>query len=92
LGFRKVYVNFKGNERWSPSGLSSWSSFVSAIYINDNPINIQKGRTTLFDDTNTQRSQMKELKEVMQQLSSWFYLNKLVINTDKTIAISFHAW
>ena len=33
-----------------------------------------------------------ELKEVMQQLSSWFYLNKLVINTDKTIAISFHAW
>jgi len=28
----------------------------------------------------------------MQQLSSWFYSNKLVINTDKTIAISFHAW
>jgi hypothetical protein len=28
----------------------------------------------------------------MQQLSSWFYSNKLVINTDKTTAISFHAW
>ena len=28
----------------------------------------------------------------MQLLSSWFYLYKLVINTDKTIAISFHAW
>jgi hypothetical protein len=28
----------------------------------------------------------------MQQLSSWFYLNKLVINTDKTTPISFHAW
>ena len=28
----------------------------------------------------------------MQQLSSWFYLNKLVISPDKTIAISFHAW
>ena len=27
----------------------------------------------------------------MQQLSSQFYLNKLVVNTDKTIAISFHA-
>jgi hypothetical protein len=27
----------------------------------------------------------------MQQLSSWFNLNTLVINTDKTIAISFHA-
>ena len=28
----------------------------------------------------------------MQQLSSWFCLNKLVINPDETIAISFHAW
>ena len=28
----------------------------------------------------------------MQQLSSWFSSNKLVINTDKTIAMSFHAW
>jgi hypothetical protein len=28
----------------------------------------------------------------MQQLSSWFSLNKLVINTEKTIAISFHVW
>jgi hypothetical protein len=27
----------------------------------------------------------------MQQLSSWFNINKLVINTDKTIPISFHA-
>jgi len=32
------------------------------------------------------------IKEVMQQLSSWFYLNKLVINPDKTIVVSFHAW
>jgi hypothetical protein len=32
------------------------------------------------------------IKEVMQQLSSWFRLNKLVINPDKTIAMSFHAW
>jgi len=28
----------------------------------------------------------------MQQLSSWFRLNKLVINPEKTTAISFHAW
>jgi hypothetical protein len=28
----------------------------------------------------------------MQQLSSWFNLNKLVTHTDKTIAISSHAW
>jgi len=69
------------------------------LYINDLPINIQRGRTTLFaDDTNIQIEATNEnmlnetIKEVMQQLSSWFCLNKLLINPDKTIAISFHAW
>ena len=69
------------------------------LYINDLPINIQRGRTTLFaDDTNiqieaTNANMLNDIiKEVMQQLSSWFRLNKLVINPDKTIAISFHAW
>jgi hypothetical protein len=69
------------------------------LYINDLPINIEGGRTTLFADvTNIQIEATngnilnKKIKEVMQQLSSWFYLNKLVINTDKAIAISFHAW
>ena len=33
-----------------------------------------------------------KIKEVVQQLSSWFSSNKLVINTDETIAMSFHAW
>jgi len=32
------------------------------------------------------------IREVMQQLSSWFRLNKRVINPDKTIVMSFHAW
>jgi len=49
------------------------------------------------DDTNLQLEATNALtltdiiKEVMQQLSSWFRLNKLVINPDKTIAMSFHA-
>jgi hypothetical protein len=34
----------------------------------------------------------EKIKEVMEQLSGWFHLNKLIINTDKTIAISFHSW
>jgi len=69
------------------------------LYINDLPINIQRGRTTLFaDGTNiqieaTNANMLNEtIKEVMQQLSSWFRLNKLVISPDKTIAIPFHAW
>jgi hypothetical protein len=69
------------------------------LYINDLPINIQGGRTTLFaDDTNIQTEAtnaniLKEkIKEVMEQLLSWFHLNKLVINTDKTTVISFYSW
>ena len=69
------------------------------LYINDLPINKQGGRTVLFaDDTNIQIEAInahilnEKVKEVMQQLSSWFYSSKLVINTDKTNAISFHAW
>jgi len=69
------------------------------LYINDLPINIQRGRTTLFaDDINIQIEATNItllndiIKEVMQQVSSWFRLNKLVINPDKTTAISFHAW
>ena len=96
--FRKVYILLEGNEKWSPSGLGSQSSFVFVIY-KDLPINIQGGRTILFaDDTNVQIEATnanilnEKIKEVVQQLLSWFSANKLVINTDKTIAISFHAW
>jgi len=56
------------------------------LYINDLPINIQRGRTaSLADDTNiqievTNANNLNETtKEVMLQISIWFYLNKLVI-------------
>jgi hypothetical protein len=75
------------------------AQFFFQLYINDLPINIQRGRTALFaDDTNTQIEATntdilnETIKKVMQQLSSWFCLNKFVINLDKTIVISFHAW
>jgi hypothetical protein len=71
------------------------------LYINGLPLNISGGRTVLFaDDINIQieadnaetLKKKKKIKESMQQLSRWFYINKLVINTEKTTAISFHAW
>jgi hypothetical protein len=68
------------------------------LYINDLPTNIQGGKTLFADDTNIQIEVTnanilnKKTPEVMQQLSRWFSLNKLVINTEKAIAISFHAW
>jgi hypothetical protein len=75
------------------------SPVLFLLYINDLPINIQGGRTTLFaDDTNIKIEATnanilkKKIKEVMEQLSNWFHLNKLIINTDKTTAIAFHSW
>jgi hypothetical protein len=62
------------------------------LYINNFPINIQGGRTTLFADDTSANILNEKIKEVMEQLSNWFHLNKLIINTDKTIAISFHSW
>jgi hypothetical protein len=62
------------------------------LYINDLPINIQGGRTTLFaDNTNihleTTNANIlnKKVQGGMQQLSSWFSLNKLVINAEKPL-------
>jgi hypothetical protein len=79
-------------------GLSSQPSFVSVVH--KRPSHQHKGgRTILFpDDTSIQIEATnanilnKKIKEVMQQLSSWFYSNKLVINTDNTTVILFHAW
>jgi len=49
------------------------------------------------DDTNIQiraaneDSLNKKIKRVMQQLLTWFHGNGLVINTEKTIAMSFFS-
>jgi hypothetical protein len=94
----KFISTLKETKGGVPQG-SVLSPVLFQLYINDLPINIQGGRRTLFaDDTNIQIQATnanilnKKIKEAMQQLSSWFYLNKLVINTDKTNVISFHAW
>jgi len=50
------------------------------------------------DDTNIQIRATSEdilnekINRVMQQLLTWFHVNGLVINTEKTIAMSFHTW
>jgi hypothetical protein len=68
------------------------------LYINDLSINIQGGRTTLFaDDTNIQieatNANILNKKSTRSYATAiqLVFLNKLVINTEKTIAISFHA-
>jgi hypothetical protein len=68
------------------------------LYINDLPINIQESKIILFaDDTNilvtAENGQVlqQKINMVMNDLHSWFYANGLVINTDKTIAMSFYT-
>jgi hypothetical protein len=79
---------------WCPSGFGPWPNFIFVIYIHCLPLDILGGRTVLFaDDINIQieaanaRTLNMKIKETMQQLSWWFYVNKLVVNTEKTIAI-----
>jgi hypothetical protein len=63
---------------------------------NELPVNMQGSKMVLFaDDTNIQIKAtnedilIKKIKRVMQQLLTWFHGNELVINTEKTIAMSF---
>ncbi|PNF35448.1 hypothetical protein B7P43_G04120 [Cryptotermes secundus] len=67
------------------------------IYINDLETSIKEGRPTLFaDDTsiflaakNASDAQRK-INKTINTLTDWFERNKLIINKEKTVAISFH--
>jgi hypothetical protein len=94
----KFISTLKETKGGVPQG-SVLSPVLFLLYTNDLPIHIKGWRTILFaDDSNIQIEDTngnilnKKIQEAIKQLSSWFYLNKLVINTDKTIAISLHAW
>jgi hypothetical protein len=68
------------------------------LYINDLPLNIMGSKILLFaDDTNILVSdeninnlQFKP-NNVMTELQTWLTLNNLVVNTEKTLAMSFHT-
>ena len=68
-----------------------------SLYINDLPLNIMGSKIVLFaDDTNilVSEANMDNLQyklNVMNELQTWFALNSLVVNVEKTLAISFHT-
>jgi hypothetical protein len=71
---------------------------LSLLYINDLPLNIMGTKIVLFaDDTNILVSDVNinnlqdKLNNVMTELQTWFTLNNLVVNTEKTLAMSFHT-
>jgi hypothetical protein len=69
-----------------------------SLYINDLPLNIMRSKIVLLaDDTNILVSEANmnnlqyKLNNVMNELQTWFTLNSLVVNAEKTLAMSFHT-
>jgi hypothetical protein len=67
-------------------------------YINDLPLNITGSKIVLFaDDTNilvtggNVNNLQYKINNVMSELQTWSRLNNLVVNAEKTLALSFHA-
>jgi hypothetical protein len=68
------------------------------LHINDLPLNVSESNIVLFvDDTNILVSEknlntvQSRLNRVMKDLQMWFTLNNLIVNANKTLAISFHT-
>jgi hypothetical protein len=67
-----------------------------SLYINDLPINITGSKIMLFaDDTNVLvtgeniNNLQYKINNVMNELQTWLRLNNLVVNAEKTLALSF---
>jgi hypothetical protein len=67
------------------------------LYINDLETNIEHGSPTIFaDDTsiflsgNNANEVQGKINKTINVLTDWFERNRLIINKEKTIAISFH--
>ena len=75
---------------WCTSRLCSWSFFF-VLFINDLPNCCPLGKVRIFaDDTNiffhcdNIEVLKSTAKSIMIQLNSWFYINRLTLNTTKT--------
>ena len=67
------------------------------VYINDLPLHIKEAKLVLYaDDTNilvtgnNEDDLLAKLSSVTKQLEGWFFNNDLIVNTTKTVAMSFH--
>jgi hypothetical protein len=68
------------------------------LYINDLSLNVLELNIVLFvDDTNilvsgeNLNTVQSRLNSVMKDVQTWFTLNILIVNAEKTLAISFHT-
>jgi hypothetical protein len=79
-----------------PQGSLVWP-LLFFVYIYDVPLNIHIAKLVLYaDDTNIlvtgndEEALQDNLSSVMKQMKVWFLNNDLIVNTTKTIAMSFH--
>jgi hypothetical protein len=93
----KYSSTIKEIEHGVPQG-SILGPVLFSLYINDLPQKITRTKIVLFaDDTNILVSDgninnlQHKLNNVMTELQTWFTLNNLVVNTEKTLAMSFHT-
>jgi hypothetical protein len=68
------------------------------LYINDLPNHIKEAKVVLYaDDTNllvtgkNEEELQTRLSVITKQLETWFFENDLIVNTTKTVAMSFHS-
>jgi len=67
------------------------------VYINDLPLNIKEAKLVLYaDDTNIlvvgkdEEDLQAKVSSVTKQLDVWFFNNDLIVNSIKTVAMTFH--
>jgi hypothetical protein len=87
---RNICFNHKGNY--------ARGAILFLLYINDLPLNISESNIVLFADDRNKlvsgeilNTVQSRLNSVMKDIQMWFTLNSLIVNTEKTLAISFHT-
>jgi hypothetical protein len=93
-----IYVSTTRQIEHSVPQGSILGPILFSLYINDLPPNIMGSKTVLLaDDMNisvpeaNMNNPQYKLNNVMNELQTWFTLNSLVVNVEKTLAMSFHT-